>query len=60
MLYIYAVRVTYIDILIQTVAATNYENQNCNCFYRQKMKLSYHIIRRQKNVAILLLKRNYN
>ena len=27
-----------------TVIATNYENPNCNCFYRQKIKLPYHII----------------
>ena len=31
-------------ILTYTVTATKYENPNCNYFYRQKMKLSYHII----------------
>ena len=37
-----AVRVIY--ILTYTVTATNYENPDCNCFYRQKIKLWYHII----------------
>ena len=29
---------------IVTSASYDYENPNCNCFYRQKIKLSYHII----------------
>ena len=31
-------------MLTYTVTVTNYENPNCNCFYRQKIKLSYHVI----------------
>ena len=31
-------------MLTYTVTVTNYENPNCNCFYRQKIKLPYYII----------------
>ena len=35
-----AVRVIYIDY----TATANYENPNCNCFYRQKIKLSCYVM----------------
>ena len=29
--------------MIYTVTTSKYENPNCNCFYQEKIKLSYHI-----------------